>query len=210
MRFRTLSKYEPLVTPSQIKCGMYGLSHVWFSVTPWTIICPAPLSMRFSRQESWNGLPFPSLGDLSDHRLNPWLLNLLKWQVDSLPLVPPGKPLHENMVPRNTVAFKIHLFLTRLAAKFPSETMKVRRQQNDIFKVLTMKNLISKKKKKTFKNEDEIHSPNKNKQTKKTMRICSWQIFLIRNTKNTLSGWKQVTPQVRPAKFSLVDDKTDS
>ena len=69
------------------------------------------------------------------------------------------------MVPRNTVAFKIHLFLTRLAAKFPSKTMKVRRQQNDIFKVLTMKNLISKKKKKTFKNEDEIHSPTRNKPT---------------------------------------------
>ena len=35
--------------------------------TPWTVACQAPLSMGFSRQEYWNGLPFPSPGDL----LNP-------------------------------------------------------------------------------------------------------------------------------------------
>ena len=29
-------------------------------VTPWTIACQAPLSMGFSRQEYWSGLPFPS------------------------------------------------------------------------------------------------------------------------------------------------------
>ena len=29
-------------------------------VTPWTIACLAPLSMRFPRQEYWSGLPFPS------------------------------------------------------------------------------------------------------------------------------------------------------
>ena len=31
---------------------------------PWTVACQAPLSMGFSRQESWSGLPFPSSGDL--------------------------------------------------------------------------------------------------------------------------------------------------
>ena len=31
---------------------------------PLTIVCQAPLSMGFSRQEYWNGLPFPSPGDL--------------------------------------------------------------------------------------------------------------------------------------------------
>ena len=30
-------------------------------VTPWTVACQAPLSMGFSRQEYWSGLPFPSL-----------------------------------------------------------------------------------------------------------------------------------------------------
>ena len=32
--------------------------------TPWTVACQAPLSMGFSRQEYWNGLPFPSPVDL--------------------------------------------------------------------------------------------------------------------------------------------------
>jgi len=35
-------------------------------VTPWTVACPASLSMGFSRQEYWSGLPFPSPGDLPD------------------------------------------------------------------------------------------------------------------------------------------------
>ena len=34
-------------------------------VTPWTIAHQAPLSMGFSRQEYWRGLPFPSPEDLS-------------------------------------------------------------------------------------------------------------------------------------------------
>ena len=33
-------------------------------VTPWTVACQAPLSMRFPGQEYWSGLPFPSPGDL--------------------------------------------------------------------------------------------------------------------------------------------------
>ena len=36
------------------------LNHVWLFGTPWTITHQAPLSMRFSRQEHWTGLPFPS------------------------------------------------------------------------------------------------------------------------------------------------------
>ena len=34
------------------------------SATPWTVACQSPLSMGFSRQESWSGLLFPSLGYL--------------------------------------------------------------------------------------------------------------------------------------------------
>ena len=34
--------------------------------TPWIVACQAPLSMGFSRQEYWNGLPFPSPGELLD------------------------------------------------------------------------------------------------------------------------------------------------
>ena len=33
-------------------------------VTPWAVACQASLSMGFSRQEYWSGLPFPSPGDL--------------------------------------------------------------------------------------------------------------------------------------------------
>ena len=43
-----------------------SLSHVQLFVIPWTIACQAPLSMEFSRQEYWSGLPLPSPGDLPD------------------------------------------------------------------------------------------------------------------------------------------------
>ena len=42
------------------------LSHMRLFVTPWTVALQAPLSMGFSRQEYWTGLPFPPPGDLSD------------------------------------------------------------------------------------------------------------------------------------------------
>ena len=38
-------------------------------VTLWTVACQAPLSMGFSRQECWSGLPFPSPWDLPDLRI---------------------------------------------------------------------------------------------------------------------------------------------
>ena len=40
------------------------LNCVWFSATPWTVARQGPLSMRFSRQEHWRGLPFPPPGAL--------------------------------------------------------------------------------------------------------------------------------------------------
>ena len=42
------------------------LSHVLLFVAPWTVAHQAPLSVGFSRQECWSGLPFPPLGDLPD------------------------------------------------------------------------------------------------------------------------------------------------
>ena len=41
-------------------------SHVRLFVNPWTVAYQAPLSMGFSRQGYWYGLPFPSQGDLPD------------------------------------------------------------------------------------------------------------------------------------------------
>ena len=40
------------------------LSRIWLFLIPWTVTCQAPLSTNFSRQECWNGLPFPTPGDL--------------------------------------------------------------------------------------------------------------------------------------------------
>ena len=45
---------------------MCVLSHVRLFATPWPVDCQAPLSMEFSRQEHWNGSPFPPPGDLPD------------------------------------------------------------------------------------------------------------------------------------------------
>ena len=49
------------------------LSRVRLFATPGTIACQAPLSMRFSKQEYWRGLPFPSPGDLLNPGIKPGL-----------------------------------------------------------------------------------------------------------------------------------------
>ena len=59
------------------------------SETPWTVAGQTPLSMEFSRQENWSGLPFPSPEDLPNPGIEP---ESPVWQVDSLPSKPPGKP----------------------------------------------------------------------------------------------------------------------
>ena len=50
--------------------------------TPWTVACQAPLSMGFSRQEYWSGLPFPSPGGLPHPGIE---LRSPASQADSLP-----------------------------------------------------------------------------------------------------------------------------
>ena len=50
------------------------------------------LSMRFSRQEYWSGLPCPPSGDLPNLGVEPTSPSLLYWQAGSLLLEPPGKP----------------------------------------------------------------------------------------------------------------------
>ena len=62
------------------------LSHTQLFVTPWIATHKAPLSMVFSRQRYWTGLPFSSPEDLPDQGWNPCLLCLLHWQVYPLPL----------------------------------------------------------------------------------------------------------------------------
>ena len=67
-----------------------SLSPVRLFATPGTVAYQAPPSMRFSRQEYWSGLPFPSPGDLPDPGIEPRSPALL---ADTLTSEPPGKPL---------------------------------------------------------------------------------------------------------------------
>ena len=61
---------------------MCTLSCVQLYVTPCTVAGQAPLPMEFSRQEYWNGLPFPSPWDLPDPGIEPRSPTL---QADALP-----------------------------------------------------------------------------------------------------------------------------
>ena len=51
------------------------------SATPWTVACQASLSIGFSRQEYWSGLPFPSPGEILNSGTEPGSPTL---QADSL------------------------------------------------------------------------------------------------------------------------------
>ena len=73
--------------PQKVKVKL--LSRVRLFATPWIVAYQASLSMGFSRQEYWSGLPFPSPGDLPDPGIKPRSPAL---QADSLPSEPPGKP----------------------------------------------------------------------------------------------------------------------
>ena len=66
---------------------------------PKTGTCQSPLSLEFSRQEYWNGLPvlepvgwFLLQGIFPTQGLSPYLLRPLHWEAGSLPLAPSGKP----------------------------------------------------------------------------------------------------------------------
>ena len=57
-------------------------SHVQLCATLWTVAHQAPLSMGFSRQAYWTGLPFPAPGDLPHQGSNPQTQHLLHcWQI---------------------------------------------------------------------------------------------------------------------------------
>ena len=62
--------------------------------TPWAVACQTSLSMGFSRQEYWSGLPFLSPGDLPDPGIEPRSPAL---QADSLPIELRGQPVKKLM-----------------------------------------------------------------------------------------------------------------
>ena len=63
-------------------CWCCCLSCVRLSATLWTVALQAPLSVGFSWQAYWSGLPFPSPGDLPDPEIKPGSPAL---RADSLP-----------------------------------------------------------------------------------------------------------------------------
>ena len=65
-----------------------SLHCVQLFATPWTTVCQVPLSMGFSREEYWSGLPFPPPGHLPNPGIEP---GSPAFHEDSLPSEPPGK-----------------------------------------------------------------------------------------------------------------------
>ena len=97
--FSCISHYRVL---SRVPCVIYvcmlsSFCHLWLFATLRAVAHQSHLSMGFSRQEYWSGLPCPPPGDLPDQGSNQHLLSLLPWQVGSLPLVLPGKVVIVNI-----------------------------------------------------------------------------------------------------------------
>ena len=76
------------------------------SATPWTVAHQAPLSMEFSWQEHWSGLPFPSLEDLPNPAIKPGSPAL---QAYSLTSEAPAKPKLEQFQQHDIVDLKYNL-----------------------------------------------------------------------------------------------------
>ena len=95
-----------------------SLSRVQLFTTPGTEAPQAPLSMGFSRQEYWSGLPSPPPGDLLDRGIEPTSPAL---QVSSLTTEPSGKPDPERRYKENTAVHKVRIYL--IPSKVPKEKL---------------------------------------------------------------------------------------
>ena len=73
-------------------CGLSHFSCVRLFATPWTVACQAPLSMGFSRQEYWSGLPCSPQGDILDPGVEPVSSAAHALQVEST-AEPRGSPM---------------------------------------------------------------------------------------------------------------------
>ena len=71
--------FDSLFSSSHHESSPWVLSRVWLFMIPRIVARRAPLSMEFSKQECWSGLPFPPPGDLP----NPGNLHLLHRQLGS-------------------------------------------------------------------------------------------------------------------------------
>ena len=100
------------------------LSHIWLFAIQYTVACQAPLSMGFPRQEYRSGLLFPTLGYLPDQGSNPCLLHFLHWDVDSLPLCHPGRPM--NYIYTSVIKYKGVKAAFLVESVFVADSLKVK------------------------------------------------------------------------------------
>ena len=87
------------------------LSCAQLLATPWTAAHQPPLSMRFSRQGYWSGLPFPSPGDLPNPRIEPGSPAL---QADSFLIDLQGSPYQCKFPLKRILCPGLELFLSIL------------------------------------------------------------------------------------------------
>ena len=76
-----------------VPCAYRLLTCVWLFEAPWTVACQAPLSMGFSKQEHWSGLPFLTAGNLPNPEIESTFLASAALAVGFLTTVPLGKLL---------------------------------------------------------------------------------------------------------------------
>ena len=88
-------------------------------MTPWTVARQAPLSVGFSRQEHWSGLPRPPPGDLPDPGIE---LRPLALQADCLPSEPPPQSLCRVLVAAcRILAVAFELLVVACEVWFPDQ-----------------------------------------------------------------------------------------
>ena len=68
---RQVPQYRVIKEKNSSRKFLSCFSHVWLSATLWTVAHWAPLSMGFSRQDYWSGLPWPSPGNLPNPGFEP-------------------------------------------------------------------------------------------------------------------------------------------
>ena len=105
---KPLQEVDNLNRPKRSKGIVLVFSSVSHSVMsdspcPQTVAHQPPLSMEFSKQGYWSGLPFPSPGDLPDTGIEPWSLAL---QADSLPTELQGKPIIVTLIQSDSCLYK--------------------------------------------------------------------------------------------------------
>ena len=110
-------------------CMPSHFCHVQLFATLWTIACQTPLSVRFSRQDYWSGLPCPPPGDLSDAGIEPSFNCLQCRRCRFFTAEPPGFTIPRECGAKYLVSWKQN-------SSFQSYPFSVRRQRTEIISQL--------------------------------------------------------------------------